>query len=78
MAANVLNSRHAVQMSVFVLRAFVRLRHIVTTHRELAAKLTELERTVASHDGHIKTLFEAIRQLMLPVASNPRRIGFKT
>ena len=78
MAANVLNSPHAVQMSVFVIRAFVRLRHIVTTHKELAAKLVELERTVASHDGDIKTLFEAIRQLMEPLPSKSRRIGFKT
>ena len=59
MAANVLNSPHAIQMSVFVIRAFVRLRHIVTTHKELAAKLLELEHTVASHDGDIKTLFDA-------------------
>jgi len=78
MAANVLNSPHAVQMSVFVIRAFVRLRHIVTTHKELAAKLVELERTVASHDGDIKTLFEAIRQLMEPPPSKSRRIGFNT
>lgn len=55
MAANVLKSSHAVQMSVFVIRAFVRLRHVVTTHKELAAKLVELERTVASHDGDIRT-----------------------
>jgi ORF6N domain len=78
MAANVLNSPHAVQMSVFVIRAFVHLRHIVTTHKELAGKLAELERTVASHDGHIKTLFEAIRQLMQPPTQKSRRIGFKT
>ena len=57
---------------------FVRLRHIVTTHKELAAKLLELERTVASHDGDIKTLFDAIRQLMEPPPSKSRRIGFKT
>jgi hypothetical protein len=79
MAANVLKSSHAVQMSVFVIRAFVRLRHVVTTHKELAAKLVELERTVASHDGDIRTLFDAIRQLMEPPPpSKPRRIGFKT
>lgn len=77
MAANVLNSPHAVQMSVFVIRAFVQLRHIVTTHKESAAKLAELECTVASHDGHIKTLFEAIRQLMEPPRSKSPRIGFR-
>ena len=78
MAANILNSPHAVQMSVFVIRAFVRLRHIVTTHKELAAKLTELERQVESHDSHIRSLFEAIRQLMEPPVQKSRRIGFKT
>ena len=77
MAANVLNSPHAVQMSVFVIRAFVRLRHVVTTHKALAGKLAELEQIVASHDGHIKTLFDAIRQLMEPPTSKSRRNGFK-
>ena len=77
MAANVLNSPHAVQMSVFVIRAFVRLRHVVTTHKALAGKLAELEQIVASHDGHIKTIFDAIRQLMEPPTSKSRRIGFK-
>jgi hypothetical protein len=43
----------------------------------LAAKLAELERTVASHDGHINQLFEAIRQLMEPPPSSSRRIGFR-
>jgi phage regulator Rha-like protein len=66
MAANVLNSPRAVQMSVFVVRAFVRLRQMVSAHKEIAAKLTELERKVTTHDSHIKLLFEAIRQLMAP------------
>ena len=78
MAANILNSPHAVQMSVFVICAFVRLRHIVTTHKELAAKLAELERQVESHDSHIRSLFEAIRQLMESPTPKSRRIGFKT
>jgi ORF6N domain len=78
MAANVLNSPHAINMSVFVIRAFVRLRHTIITQKELAAKLSELERKVLSHDGHIKFLFDAIRQLMEPTATKSRRIGFKT
>jgi ORF6N domain len=78
MAANVLNSPHAINMSVFVVRAFVRLRHTIITHKELAAKLSELERKVVSHDGHIKSLFDAIRQLMEPPVTKSRRIGFKT
>jgi uncharacterized protein involved in exopolysaccharide biosynthesis len=76
MAANVLNSRRAVQMSVIVVRAFVRLREMLATNKALAVKLAELERKVASHDGHIQSLFHTIRQLMAPQPSQPRRIGF--
>jgi ORF6N domain len=76
MAANVLNSPRAVQMSVFVVRAFVRLRHMVGAHKEMANKLAELERKVASHDGDIEALFDAIRQLMTPPEPNKRKIGF--
>ncbi|MGD9727519.1 MAG: ORF6N domain-containing protein [Nitrospiraceae bacterium] len=76
MAANVLNSPHAVQRSVFLVSAFVPLRHMITTHKQLAAKLAELERTVVAHDGHIKALFEAIRELMTPRTVPSRRIGF--
>lgn len=76
MAANVLNSRRAVQMSVFVVRAFVHLRRMVGAHNDMAAKLSELERKVASHDGNIKALFDAIRQLMAPPEGKKRKIGF--
>ena len=76
MAANVLNSPRSVQMSVFVVRAFVRLRQTVTAHKEMAAKLAELERTVTTHDSHIRSLFEAIRQLMAPPEPKKRKIGF--
>ena len=76
MAANVLNSARAAQMSVFVVRAFIRLRQMIITHKELAAKLHELERKVADQDGDIKSLFQAIRQLMTPLEPNKRKIGF--
>jgi len=77
MAANVLYSRRAVQMSVYVVRAFVRLRAILATHKELDKKLAELERRVKSHDEHIQSLFEAIRHLMAPEIPRSRRIGFR-
>ena len=77
MAANVLNSVLAIRMSVYVVRAFVRLREILVSNRMLAEKFSELERKVASHDGHIQSLFEAIRQLMSPPPSPGRRIGFE-
>jgi len=77
MAANVLYSRRAVQMSVYVVRAFVRLRAFLATHKELDKKLAELERRVKSHDEHIQSLFEAIRRLMAPEIPRSRRIGFR-
>jgi hypothetical protein len=78
MAANVLNSPQAVRMSVFVVRAFVKLREMLATHKELAHKLAELERKLQNHDESIRSLVAAIRQLMRP--SEPetpkKRIGF--
>ena len=71
MAANVLNSSHAVRMSIFVVRAFIRLRHNVELQKDIMAKLEELERAVTAHDANIKTLFAAVCQLMaLPDRKN--------
>jgi hypothetical protein len=64
-AATVLNSRQAVEMSVFVVRAFVQLREMLSAHRELAARLDALERKAGSHDQAIAGLIDAIRQLMI-------------
>jgi len=77
MAANVLNSKRAVTVSVLVVRAFVRLRGMLAANKELAGRLDELERKVAGHDGDIRALVEAIRQLMAPPPEPARkRIGF--
>ena len=76
MAAMVLNSARAVEMSTQVVRAFVRLREMLTTNRRLAQKLLELERKLEGHDQAIHNLFETIRQLLNVPESNPRRIGF--
>jgi hypothetical protein len=65
-AANVLNSARAAEMSVHVVRAFVRLREIVAAHKELAKKLDELERKVSSHDQTIVGVIDAIRRLTAP------------
>ncbi len=78
MAANVLNSKQAVQMSVFVVRAFVKLRETLVSHKELADKLTELERTVGTHDKAIKSIIAAIRGLTATRPRQKRRaIGFR-
>jgi hypothetical protein len=76
MAASVLNSPKAIEMSVLVVRVFVKLRGILATHRQLAVKLAELERRLSSHDQKIVVLFDAIRELMAPAARPRRRIGF--
>lgn len=76
MAATILNSPRAIEMSVFVVRAFVQLRELLSTHKRLAAKLDELENKVLSHDKDISMLINAIRQLMTPPARKKRQIGF--
>jgi len=77
MAANVLRSRRAVQMSVQVVRAFVRLREMVAANKELAKKLDELEHRVSHHDKAITSIVQAIRELATPPEPKPRRrIGF--
>jgi hypothetical protein len=77
MAANVLSSPQAVRMSVFVVRAFVKLREVLSTHKELAYKLAQLERKLQNHDESIRSLVIAIRQLMAPPAPKRRPIGFR-
>jgi hypothetical protein len=76
MAATVLNSPRAVEMSVFVVRAFVRLRELLATHKELAAKLDELEHKISSHDQAIAGLIDAIRGLMRSPTPSSRPVGF--
>jgi len=77
MAATVLNSQRAVQMSVFVVRAFVRLREMLATNRQLAVKVHELENRLDGHDGAIQDLIEAIKDLMTPADPPRRKIGFR-
>lgn len=77
MLSSVLQSSRAVQVNIAVMRAFVRLRESLSLHKELAHKLTEIERRIERHDASIQTLFEAIRQLMAPPTPPPRKpIGF--
>jgi phage regulator Rha-like protein len=77
MAATVLNSERAVEMSVFVVRAFVRLREMLATNQQLASKIDELEQRLDTHDASIQELIEAIRELMAPDPASGRRIGFQ-
>lgn len=78
MLASVLRSPRAVAISVALVRAFAQLRELLATHRELAAKLTELERKLSGHDHAIRNLFETIRQLLNPPEKPAKEIGFHT
>lgn len=76
MLGNVLKSSRAVEVSLLVVRTFVQIREMLSTHKELAIKLEELERKVSSHDQAIAGLIDAIRQLMTPPAQKKHGIGF--
>jgi hypothetical protein len=77
MLASVLNSERAVEVSIYIVRAFVRLRELLGSHKDLARKLEELERHIQSHDKSIRSLFDALRQLMTPPVPSKRKIGFQ-
>ena len=79
MAATVLNSEQAVEMSVFIVRAFVKLREALIDHEGIARKIEALEVKIAKHDGQILSLVKAIRQLISPKSvPKKRQIGFKS
>ena len=79
-AANVLNSPRAVEMSLYVVRAFVQLRELLSSNKELAKRLDQLEarieKKLATHDDAIAAMLSAIRELMHPPAPKRRGIGF--
>jgi hypothetical protein len=76
MLSGVLKSDRAVDVNVAIMRAFVRLRQVLSAHKELSAKLDQLERKTEKHDEEIQAIFTAIRQLMKPVEPSRRKIGF--
>ncbi len=73
MLSTVLNSERAIQVNVEIMRAFVRLREMIASHKDLAQRLDELER---KYDARFKVVFDAIRELMAPTEVPRRRIGF--
>jgi len=78
MLSSVLASPRAIEVNIAIMRAFVRLRTIVSAHKELAEKLRELERKIGRHDKEIIAIFEVIKQLAEPLTERKkRRIGFR-
>jgi len=80
MAATLLNTPRAIEMSLYVVRAFVQLRQFVASNKEMANRLDELEarieKKLANHDEAITTMISSIRQLMTPARTKKRGIGF--
>ena len=76
MLSSVLRSDRAVKVNIAIMRAFVKLREVLETNRELARKFSELEGRVGKHDGEIAAIIDAIRRLMAPAATPARKIGF--
>ena len=74
MLSSVLHSKRAVQVNIEIMRAFVKLREMLASHKDLALKLAEMEK---KYDAQFKIVFDAIRELMTPPEPKPRRIGFR-
>jgi len=78
MLSSVLNSDRAVLVNIAIMRAFVKLREIMSTHKDLAHKIVALEGKYAQHDQQIQIVFDAIRKLLQPAVSPKRRMGFRS
>lgn len=76
MLSSVLRSKRAIQMNIAIMRAFVKLRQMLSSNKELAGKFSELERHVQKHDVEIYSIFKSIRQLMTAPDKPKKRIGF--
>ncbi len=77
MLSGVLTSPRAIKVNIEIMRAFIRLRQLLGTHKELARKLAELEQHLRHHDEQILAIFDAIRQLMAAPEKHPKKIGFQ-
>ena len=75
MLSSVLHSERAVQVNIAIMRAFVKLREILSSHRDLASRLNKMEK---KYDARFKVVFDAIRELMRPPEKTRGRIGFRT
>jgi len=77
MLSSVLNNPRAIKVNLEIMRAFVRLRGMMASQKEVAIKLAELEKHLQDHDEQIQAIFTAIRQLMAAPEKQPKKIGFQ-
>jgi len=76
MLASVLNSAISIEANIYIVRAFIKLRELLSSQKEIAIKLRELEHKIAGHDEDIQMLFLTLRNLMSPQTKEKIRIGF--
>jgi hypothetical protein len=77
MLSSVLSSKRAVALNIVIIRAFIRLREYLATHKDLARKLEDVERTQLEHSSHIEQIYGYIQGLLEPAPVPSKRIGFK-
>ncbi|MCH8032772.1 MAG: ORF6N domain-containing protein [Bacteroidetes bacterium] len=76
MLSSVLNSERAIEVNILIMRAFVKLREIISTHKKVEEKLKELESKLKEHDDQIVQIIQVINQLITPLDSPKKKIGF--
>lgn len=76
MLSSVLRSERAIQVNIAIMRAFVKLKQVLATHKEVSRKIMELEQCVGRHDNQIQQIFAAIKKMVEPAEKSARRIGF--
>jgi phage regulator Rha-like protein len=77
MLSSVLNSKKAIQVNIQIIMTFTKLREMIAGHKEFTEKFNQLEKKFEKHDLEIQSIFEAIRQLMMPPDKSKKRIGFR-
>ena len=77
MLSSILRSERAVKVNILIMRTFIKLREILSTHKELAQKLKELELRIDQHDEEIKSIIDALNQLLSPPPEPKRKMGFQ-
>jgi len=76
MLSSILKSERAIEVNILIMRAFVRLREIISTHRKVEEKLKELESKLKDHDDQIIQIIQIINQLITPIEKPKKKIGF--
>ena len=77
MLASVLKSKQALEVSISVIEIFVKMREMLSTNKDILLKMQQMEKKLTGHDGDIKLIFEALKQLLNPPQEPRKRIGFK-